>query len=80
MGIPDQGASLYRNLDGVIQYLTSFKSGVTGTGKGFRDEETYNAFKNGQIDIHNKTLEQEATRVGFTDVASCKVYRGGVEI
>jgi len=80
MGIPDQGASLYRNLDGVIQYLTSFKSGATGTGKGFRDEETYNAFKNGQIDIHNKTLEQEATRVGFADVASCKVYRGGVEI
>ena len=80
MGIPDRGASLYRNLEGVIQYLTSFKSGTTGTGKGFRDYETYNAFKNGHIDTYNKTLEEEVTRVGFSDVASCKVYRDGVEI
>lgn len=80
MGIPDQGASLFRNLEGVIQFLTSFRTGTTGTGKGFRDTDTYNAFKNGRIDVHNQTLEHEATRVGFSDVASCKLYRGGVEI
>jgi len=80
MGIPDKGASLYRNMEGVIQFLTSFKSGATGTGHGFRDEDTYNAFKNGKIDTHNKTLEGEVTRACFSDSASCKVYRGGVEI
>lgn len=80
MGIPEQGAALYRNLEGVIQYLASFKTGATGTGAGFRDAETYSAFKNGHIDSYSKTLEQEATRVGFSDVVSCKVYRGGVEI
>lgn len=80
MGIPEQGASLYRNLEGVIQFLTSFKTGTTGTGRGFRDGDTYNAFKNGRIDIHSKTLEGEVSRASFADSASCKVYRGGVEI
>jgi hypothetical protein len=80
MGIPDQGASLYRNLNGVIQYLSSFKTGATGTGRGFCDEDTYNSFKNGKIDTHNKTLEGEIARACFSDEVSCKVYRGGVEI
>jgi hypothetical protein len=80
MGIPDRGASLYRNMEGVIQYLTSFKTGTTGTGRGFRDEETFQAFKDGKIDQHEKTLQDDIARVGFSDSASCKVYRGGVEI
>ncbi|MDD5525560.1 MAG: hypothetical protein PHV90_10015 [Smithella sp.] len=80
MGIPELGASLYRNLNGVIQFLTSFKTGTTGTGRGFRDEETYNTFKNNRIDIHNKVLKGEISRACFTDSVSCKVYRDGVEI
>jgi len=80
LGIPDQGASLYRNLEGVIQYLTGFRTGTTGTGRGFRDAETYNAFKNGKIDTSGKSLEHEDTRIGFSDTATCRVYRGGVEI
>jgi hypothetical protein len=80
MGIPSQGASLYRNLDGIIQFLTSFKSGTTGSGAGFRDTDTYNAFKNGRIDTHEQANDTMGARVGFSDVASCKVYRGGVEI
>ena len=80
MGIPERGASLYRNMEGVIQYLTSFKTGTTGTGRGFRDTETYNAFKDGKIDMHEKTLNDDIARVGFSDSASCKVYRDGVEI
>jgi hypothetical protein len=80
MGIAHQGASLYRNLDGVIQFLTSFKTGATGSGAGFRDADTYNAFKNGRIDIHEQSNDSMGARVGFSDVASCKVYRGGVEI
>ncbi len=80
MGIPSKGASLYRNLDGIIQFLTSFKAGDTGTAAGFRDTDTYNVFKNGRIDIHEQTNDSMGVRVGFSDVASCKVYRNGVEI
>jgi hypothetical protein len=80
MGIPTQGASLYRNLEGVIQFLTSFKTGATGTGAGFIDSDTYNAFKDGRIDTHEQSNDSMGARVGFSDVASCKVYRGGVEI
>lgn len=80
MGIPSQGASLYRNLDGVIQFLTSFKSGATGSGAGFRDEDTYNAFKNGRIDIHEQVNDAMGARVGFSDSASCTVTRNGVII
>lgn len=80
MDIPDKGASLYRNLEGVIQFLTSFKSGATGTGHGFRDAETYDVFKNGRIDMHNKTLEGEISRACFSDSVSCKLYRNGQEV
>jgi hypothetical protein len=80
MGIPAEGASLYRNLEGAIQFLTSFKSGARGSGAGFRDEETYNAFKNGQIDQHEKTDNSMGTAVGFSDTATCTVTRGGVVI
>lgn len=78
MGVPTQGASLYRNLEGTIQFLTNFKVGTTGSGVGFKDEDTYNAFKNGQIDIHNKAVKETGTRVGFADNAICTVTRGGV--
>lgn len=80
MGIPDRGASLYRNLEGDFHYLTGFKAGATGTGRGFRDTDTYNAFKNGRIDTGNKSLERGDTRIGFSDASICRVYRGGVEI
>jgi hypothetical protein len=80
MGIPEQGASLYRNREGIIQFLTSFKAGVTGTGAGFRDTDTYNAFKNGRIDVHEQRNEGMGTAVGFGDSCSCTVTRGGVII
>jgi hypothetical protein len=80
MGIPGQGASLYRNLEGIIQFLCSFKTGATGTGAGFRDADTYNAFKNSCIDVHEAGIEEESTRVGFSDIVSCTVTRGGVVI
>jgi hypothetical protein len=80
MGIPAVGASLYRNLNGVFQYLASFRSGNTGSGAGATDETTYNAFKNGKVDVHEKTLNGTTCRASFTDEATCKVYRNGVEI
>jgi hypothetical protein len=80
MGIPAQGASLYRNLEGVFQFLTSFKQGTTGSGKGFEDDDTVNVFKNGRIDVHNKRTDAMGSRAGFSDTATCTVTRGGVII
>jgi hypothetical protein len=80
MGVPSKGASLYRNYEGVFQFLTSFKSGVSGSGKGFSDAETYAAFKAGQIDVHNKALSGASARAAFQDDAVCEVRRGGILI
>lgn len=80
MGIPSSGASLYRNAEGVFQFLTSFKSGSTGSGAGFIDTDTYNVFKNGRIDVHNKTFNGDSSRAAFSDSATCVVTRGGVII
>jgi hypothetical protein len=80
MGIPSSGASLYRNAEGVFQFLTSFKSGATGSGAGFIDTDTYNVFKNGRVDVHNKTFNGDSSRVALSDSASCTVMRDGVLI
>jgi hypothetical protein len=80
MSIPQQGASLYRNLEGKIQFLTSFKKGTIGSGAGFSDTDTDAAFKNGAIPTSNLTPEGMSNKVGFSDIASCTVTRGGVLI
>ena len=80
MAIPSEGASLYRNLEGIIQILTSFKAGTTGSGAGFDDTDTYNAFRNGQIDLHNARDEEMGSRAGFSDKVTCTLTRGGVVI
>ena len=79
-GIPSRGASLYRNLEGVFQYLASFTTGATGSGAGFVDAETYNAFKNGMIDVFNRRANLMGSSAGFSDSATCVVTRGGVII
>jgi len=79
-GIPVRGASLYRNLQGMFQFLTSFKQGATASGKGFSDADTIKAFIDGRIDPSNKNLQGMSNRIGFSDTATCQVYRGGVEV
>jgi len=80
MGVPESGASLYRNFEGVFQFLTSFKRGTTGSGRGFSDADTTEAFEGGKISTHNAHCRDQTQRIGFSDEATCKVYRGGVEI
>ena len=80
MSIPEEGASLYRNLEGKIQFLTSFRKGTIGSGAGFSDADTDDAFKNGAIPTSNKTPERPDNNVGFSDIATCVVTRGGVPI
>jgi len=48
-GMPEKGASLYRDYKGVFQFLSSFKSGATGSGAGFSDEATCEVFRNGTL-------------------------------
>jgi len=80
MPIPSQGASLYRNLEGVFQFLTAFRSGTSGSGAGAVDDETQNVFKNGMIDVFNRRANLMGSNAGFTDSATCTVTRGGVII
>jgi hypothetical protein len=78
MGVPDRGASLYRNLDGVIQILSSFKTGTAITGA--KDADTVFAFLHGHIDTHNARDHDGKSMVVASDSATCEVRRGGVLI
>lgn len=80
MPIPLRGASLYRNIEGVFQFLTSFKQGATGSGMGFSDVDTDNAFKDGKIDVRNARNNAMGSSAGFSDSVTCTVTRGGVII
>ena len=80
MSISGYGASLYRNHEGVIQFLTTFKQGKTGSGIGSDDPNTYNAFKDGKIDVHEAFPSEMGSRVSFSDDVTCEVRRGGVLI
>ncbi len=80
MDIPTRGAAIYRNLEGAFHYLSCFKRGVVGSGEGFADADTIEAFTNGRLLLKSKSLEDAPQRLGFSDTATCQVYRGGVEI
>jgi hypothetical protein len=80
MAIPGRGASLYRIREGMIQFLTSFKAGVTGSGAGFTDPDTVYAFKHGHIDTHSEAIREMGSRTKCSDEATVEVRRGGVLI
>ena len=79
-GIPARGASLYRNLEGMFQFLTSFRNSATASAKGFSDDVILAAFKAGKIDDHTEDVEALTNRANFSDSATCTVTRGGVII
>ena len=80
MSRPVRGASLYRNFEGVFQFLVNFKQGATGSGKGFSDYDTDQIFKNTKVLTHNKRPNNMGSNTGFLDSATCTVTRGGVVI
>jgi len=74
MGTPDQGASLYRDLNGVIQILTSFKQ----SGVGPSDAETVASLQAGKVVQSESTLRTQGSHAGFSDsVMVC--WNKGVE-
>lgn len=80
MALPGRGASLYRIREGMIQFLTSFKTGITGSGAGFTDPDTVYAFLHGHLDTHNKGIRDMSSRTKCSDSVECTVTRGGVVI
>ena len=80
MSVPDHGASLYRNSEGFIQFLTSFKTGGVGSGIGVDDPDTFAAFKAGRIDTHSRVPKNMESLAGFSDDVECTVTRNGVQI
>jgi hypothetical protein len=72
MGKPEQGASLYRDLNGVIQILTSFKQ----SGVGPTDAETNAALKAGKVVQSQSSLRSQGSHAGFSDVAICGWHKG----
>lgn len=80
MSKSNSGASLCRDINGSFYFLTNFKRGVTGSGSILTDADTNQVFEDGRIDVHNKYPDDMTHRLGFSDSASCKVYRDGVEI
>jgi len=77
-GIPERGASLYRNLGGAIQFLTSAKVGTGGSGAGFFDADTIAALKSGAFDISSFKSNAIGSGVGMSETVSCELYRNGV--
>lgn len=72
MGTPNQGASLYRDLNGVIQILTSFKQ----SGVGPSDAETVAAMEAGKVVQSESTLRTQGSHAGFSDVVICGWHKG----
>ncbi len=72
MGAPDQGASLYRDLNGVIQILTSFKQ----SGVGPSDNETVAALKAGKVIQSESTRKIQGSHAGFSDSVMIGWHKG----
>lgn len=77
MGVPERGASLYRNLNGVFQFLTSAARASGGSGVGLEDAETVTVFRNEGVAQSNAYPGGTVTLTGLSDTAECEVRRGG---
>ncbi|MBA3031019.1 MAG: hypothetical protein FP816_19705 [Desulfobacteraceae bacterium] len=72
---PESGAALYRDVNGVFQFLTSFPSGQTGSGVRANDPKVLEAFKNGHL--RGTQTGGDVDIAAFSDNAVCEVYRAG---
>lgn len=66
MGAPEHGASLYRDLNGTIQILTS-----SSQGSGLSDPETIAVLRAGKVPQSEMSLKTQGSYAGFSDVAIC---------
>jgi len=80
MDSPTSGASLYRNVDGTFQFLTSSARGLSGSSIGALNAETLALFEDGHVSRHEFSHRGMGTTASFSDSAVCEVRRGGVLI
>jgi len=72
MGTPAHGASLYRDLNGVIQFLTSSVQGSVGPS----DTETLSVLGAGKVPQSEFSNKAQGSYAGFTDIAICGWHKG----
>jgi len=80
MGVPERGASLYRQKDGEFQFLTSASQGIAGSGEGTIDAVLKAALLAGKLPMTNKMKDIPTTSGIMQEDVSCEVRRGGVLI
>ena len=80
MGVPERGASLYRQKDGEFQFLTSASQGIAGSGEGTIDAVLKAALLAGKLPMTNKMKDVPTTSGIMQEDVSCEVRRGGVLI
>lgn len=80
LDIPARGASLYRNVGGNFQIITSSGIGSTGSSVGSINETTLALFKAGKVSGSEFTNKGMGTTGSISETVTCTVTRGGVEI
>ena len=69
------GASLYRNVDGTFQFLTSSVRGVSGSSVGALNPDTQELFEDGQVSRHEFTHQGQGSTASFRDTATCDLNK-----
>jgi len=80
LGSPSRGASMYRQVDGMFQFLSSAYQGKIGSGSGASDQELIDAIAAGRLAINNKSNQIPQSTAACADDATIEVRRGGVLI
>ena len=80
LGKPVRGASMYRQMDGMFQFLSSANMGNTGSAKGSSDQKLIDAVKAGRLAINNKSNQLPNDAAACSDEITIEVRRGGVLI
>lgn len=75
MDVAPVGASLYRNVDGTFQFLTSSIRGVSGSSVGALNPDTLKLFEEGHVSRHEFTHQGNGSVASFSDSASCELNK-----
>jgi hypothetical protein len=75
MDVPSVGASLYRNVEGTFQFLTSSVKGISGSSVGSLNPDTEQLFKEGHISRHEFSHKGQGTTASFSDSAICELNK-----
>lgn len=77
---PDVGASLYRNVNGTYQFLTTSARGLTGSSIGSLNEDTLALLEDGKVSQHEHTNKGMGSTGSIGDTVTYTLKRDGVYI